>query len=127
MSESSSKRGVFSDAAAPGDPRQAIGQQHPQQLREQGGPDGRAGDLAHVNGDGHVKHGRKRGASQHLLERGRQQVQRKQMAAGQVFEGEQDEVFVQFSLNGPLTETSLVAQTPVVWTAENKLPELRIK
>src|ERR1039458_9716141 len=88
---SSSKRGVFPDATPPREPRQRIREQQPKRLHQQTEPDVRTGDFAHVNGDGHVKHGRKRREKERVADHGRQKVEREQMAAGEIFEREQDE------------------------------------
>ena len=88
---SSSERRVFFDSAPPHETRERINHRHPEQLREQAERDAIAGNLAHVNADGNIKHRGKRREGERVLERGRQHVQRKHVAAGKIFKREQDE------------------------------------
>ena len=82
---------AYSGCRAPGKSRQAIGEEEPEQLHQQAQPDSRAGNFPHVNADGRGQHGRERRAIEHVLERVRQQIQREEMPAGDVFKREQDE------------------------------------
>ena len=88
---SSSERRVFFDAAPPHEAGERIHHQHPEQLRDEAGDDVVAGNFAHVNADGNIKHRGKRREGERVLERGRQHVQRKHVAAGEIFKREQDE------------------------------------
>ena len=83
--------GILFDAAAPGESRGAVGGEYPQTLYQQAAEHVHAGRLAHIDAHGKIELIGERREVEHLFEAGRQDVQREQVAAGEVFEGEEDE------------------------------------
>ena len=75
----------------PRETREAVHEHDPAELNQQTLRERRARDLAHVYADGEIKLIRERREEERAGDPGRQNVQRKEMAAGDVFEGVQDE------------------------------------
>src|ERR1019366_42744 len=88
---STTKCRIFFDAAPPHEPRKNIGRNDPQKLDDQAAPQFRARRLAEINADGEIHLIRKRREKKNLFQHRRQNIERKQMAAGQIFKREQDE------------------------------------
>src|SRR5205807_6298299 len=90
-SNSSSHSRVLPNAAGPEEPRHAVSRQDPKRLDAQTFPQRRTSGLSQINADGEKHLIRERRVVERLGQHGRQDVQRKQMSAGDVFESEQDE------------------------------------
>src|SRR5882672_5582566 len=87
----SSDSGIFSDTAMPGKTRQAVSRRCPRGLDEQTTNQAHAAGFAHVNTDGKIELIGKRREVKRLFDTVRQNIQGKQMTAGDVFEGKQNE------------------------------------
>lgn len=83
--------GVFFDAAIPGEAGDEVSEGDPEGLDDEAADEVRAGGFAHVNAYGKVELVRERREVESLFETVREDVQREKMAAGDVFEGEEDE------------------------------------
>ncbi len=88
---SAADSGVFFDAAVPGEAGDGVGKDDPEGLDDEAADEVGAGGFTHVNADRKKELVREGGIEKHLLEAFRQDVEWKEMAAGDVFEGEKNE------------------------------------
>jgi hypothetical protein len=83
--------GIFFDAAVPGEAGDGVCKGDPECLDDEAADEVGSGGFAHVNADGKKELIREGGVEKDLFEPFRQNIEWKEMAAGDVFEGEKDE------------------------------------